>query len=571
MVCQDLVKAKCRPNESTLWERTVEVIEIPANLDEMESDALTDLRAELAEATTSLATGTVTPEVLAVMKTYAAGIKAINESLASRQTADEQLAADTAAVLAEVGAAVPAPAAEVEVEAPAAELAAEPAKPGYTPRVTLRPSAAAMAAVAAADPAVPAKSLTTSNMVYAENVPSKSEGSEVCSLVELASALWDRHKSMRGRTTEGKIVAKVLASYDEDHKLSGNAQEDMLKLTMVDTEVTAALCAPYTPYYDLGCMSSTARPLRNALAQLQAPRGGVTIYPSPRLSDIVDGTGVWTADDDADADAVKNAAAEIACSSSTSFEIYGVYKSLRVKDMLQMTYPELVAAYMNRLSAVWARLAERQLLNAMFNAADKTLIVNSASNPIGYNGVGTFVGGLLRALNFYKEVERYEDQPFDAFVHRSVVDGILKEDDINGYSVQERDLVFSDIQGVLSDFGINLVSYIDKSDLLINEVPLDVPVNGGDLPQYPEQVDIILAPRGNFRLLDRGELNIGTANNVLRDTTTITKNEFVIFQEAFEGLVDLGCDVWHLRMDICPNGAKTPMASSAISCSAVTS
>ena len=130
-------------------------------------------------------------------------------------------------------------------------------------------------------------------------------------------------------------------------------------------EITAALCAPATPYYGLACANVLRRPVFNSLPQFQAPRMKVSIPESPSLSDIVTGVGQWTAEDDADADAVKLACQTIACGTPTEYVMYGVYRCLTIKNMLAMSNPELVEAYLNRLGAAHARLAEQLLLNAM--------------------------------------------------------------------------------------------------------------------------------------------------------------------------------------------------------------
>jgi hypothetical protein len=538
----------------------VEEIEIPQDLTVLSAEDLEALAATLVEAVTTLGAGPVSAESAAQMTTYADAVEAIDTVLATRAAEAQALSASHVAALGRI-AGRPAP---VAVETPEVTAAAEPV-------VAIRtPSAAALAAVApstsAPAGAPKAKShLGVSGMVWADDVPNQRAGENVPDVLTLAAAMTERADVLRRGASEPKVVATLMGAYDELHTLSGNAAEDVLKLSDLDEEITAALCAPFTPYYEIGGQSSTVRPISNALAQFAAPRGGVSIYPTPRLADIVDGLGVWTSENDADDNALKEIPAEISCGTPAEFKIYGVYRSLKVKDMLALTFPELIAAYQNRLFAKWSQLAERRLLDAMYSEADALYLLNTPGNPIGHNAVGTWLGGMLRTLQIFKELERYDDQPFDAFVHESV-NTILTEDQLNGYATGTGSPMIADVNAVLRDRGINVHYSKDRSTNALLERPLPAPINGGRISEFSSQVDVILTPRGNFRKLDRGMLNLGTAGNVLRDTTTVRRNEFVMFQEGWEGLVNLGAQVWHLRFNLCASGNQPPRQTNLIDC-----
>ncbi len=82
--------------------------------------------------------------------------------------------------------------------------------------------------------------------------------------------------------------------------------------------------------------------------------------------------------------------------------------------------------------------------------------------------------------------------------------------------------------------------------------------SGGVIPDYPTTITGLFTPKGNLRVLDRGQLTIGVApGNIYRDNASNTKNEFTIFQEGFEGLMDFGATNCAFSLtDVCLNGAQ---------------
>ena len=322
----------------------------------------------------------------------------------------------------------------------------------------------------------------------------------------------------------------------------------------LDADVQAAICAPREPIYDLSFGSSVVRPVAASLASYGAPRGGVSIYPTPRLSDISDGTGIWTRDDDADDAATKADCAVITCGSPEDYDIYGIYRCMTVTNMAAMTYPELVAAFLNRLQATQAQLGERTLLNAMRTDVN-TIKVHSDGINVGMSIA--LLETLLRTIQSYKEQERYgDDIGFDCWLPRHVrtmlVVDQLRRKRTDNVSLGDIVSASKEITAAFTSAGVNPTWTYESAS---GWPTLSSLVNGSAIPQWPTTVKMLMTPTGNFRRLDGGELNLGVGGNTVRDTTSLSKNNFTMFWESFEGLVAFGARSLELTLvDVCPGG-----------------
>lgn len=399
------------------------------------------------------------------------------------------------------------------------------------------------------DPAPKAVSLLE-QVQAVDGVTGKAAGDGFESWTELAAAVLKRADNVRSNTSEKFEVARIKAKYPQDRVLGDNPIFNLTKFE--PDEIQAALCAPATPYYGLACANVLRRPVFNSLPQFQAPRMKVSIPESPSLSDITTGVGIWTADDDADDDAVKLACQTIQCGTPTEFVMYGVYRCLTVKNMLAMSYPELMEAYLNRLAAAQARLAEQRLLNLMATRATE---ING--RQLGYGGSVSIVTTILNYLALYQETERWDVGGMQAWIPRWVL-WAMKMDLARRRRTDGSFTVPSDaqIEGMFREVGIsNVTWYLDNPSYAVAIPGL---ASGGTLNLLPASVQILIAPTGKFAVMDRGELAIGvTGNNIYRDNQSNSRNEFTFFFENFEGVVDTtSCPAHILDIPACWNGVQ---------------
>lgn len=426
------------------------------------------------------------------------------------------------------------PAAEVEVVPTASVVAKVPTTFGQTPVATA--------------PATSVR-LAPDYLTAVDGVSGKREGETFTSWKELGLAAAQKSASIRSNSMEKFEVARIKANYAPERQLSDNVNFNMSKFE--PDEITAALCAPATPYYGISCMNTVRRPVFNSLPQFQAPRMKVSIMPSPTLSDITTGVDVWTAANDADAEAVKEACQTITCGSPTEYTMYGVYRCITVKNMLAMSYPELVEAWLNRLAAAHARLAEQQLLNAMGTGA--TLI---DAPLLGYGGTTSIVTTILNYIALYQETQRWDiTGPLEAWMPRWVLTAVKMDLYRRRTTNGSLNSVASDEQvtALFREAGVNPHFFIDTPTWATA-----IPSVGNPLNLLPQAVDVLIAPPGKFALMDRGELAIGvTGNGLYRDNTSNSHNQFTFFFENFEGIVNTNtCPAHILHIPVCWTGIQ---------------
>lgn len=390
------------------------------------------------------------------------------------------------------------------------------------------------------------------------------QGDEFTSFKQLGEVLAEAGMSIAGSGGQRFAVAKLHGNFSEEQILRGD-ENDSAKLGGSDPfspesqAVVAALCAPAEPTYDLATTSSLVRPFKGSLATYRPMRGQVSVYPTPKLGDIVDGRGIWTATDDANPTAEKEACATIDCANSEVYKIWGVYRCLTVKNMLAMTFPELVEAYLNRLGAATARLAETTLIDAAEGSANTVQV--SASQVNDFGAAQNLLDTILLATSVYREEERYGDQQFDAWIPRWALVQ-LKRDVARmrrtSGSFRDRLPTTAEVNGVLADAGIDVTWTYESASTWPEVDYLDITDGEADLPELPQTTKFLFTPKGNLRALDRGDLSIGVApGNIYRDNDSNTRNEFTIFQESFEGLLDLGAQNWVVGLDnFVPNGVQ---------------
>ncbi len=317
-------------------------------------------------------------------------------------------------------------------------------------------------------------------------------------------------------------------------------------------ELTAAFCAPATPHYGISCMNVVRRPTFNSLPGWEAPRMKVSIMPSPTLSDIgADGHGQWLDTDDDDPLARKTPAT-ITCGSPTEYKMYGVWRALTVKNLMALSYPELVEAWLNRLHAAQSRMAEILLLDAM--GAEATDVNGRA---LGYGGALSICSQVLNYLALYQETQRWDiTGPMEAWAHRIVLAG-MKMDIMRRRRTDGKVTIPSDaeVEGMFRDVGINIHWFIDTPTWA---VAVPTVATGGTLNLLPQSVQILIAPPGKFALMTKPELSIGvTGNRIYRDNESNASNTYTFFTETFEGVVNTNtCPAHILDIPVCWNGVQ---------------
>ena len=519
--------------------------QIPTDLAPLSADAVEALRGEIAAAALAVQTSPEsTPDdvrtALEMLST-----RATLATVVATKRADEAAAAALATAVATL-ADEPQPEPEPE---PAEEPAAEA---GTTPATFSAPAVTTSMGITTPEPAPkPSRRLAAS---YLSSVGGrKPAGESFESWSELAAELVDTATASLGASRRLDVAA-IRGKYDESRQLGDSKalRVEVLNGLADDDELTAAFCAPATPYYGISCMNTTRRPVFNSLPGFQETRMRVSIMPSPSLSDITGGYGIWEDTDDDNPSAVKDCAT-ITCGSPTEYKMYGIWRCLKVKNLTAMSYPELVEAFLNRLAAAHARLAETTLLEAM--AAGTTSI---DGRLLGYGGATSILTQIMEYLALYQETQRWDlSGPVEGWAHRIYLTAIKVDIARRRQTDGKPPRIVSDeeVNRMFADAGVNMHWFIDTPSWAI---AIPTVATAGNLNLLPQSMPILLAPRGKFALMDRAQLTIGVApSGLYRDTTTNEDNSFRFFFENFEGIVNTNtCPAHILEIPVCWNGAQ---------------
>lgn len=407
------------------------------------------------------------------------------------------------------------------------------------------------------------------NFTFVSGVDGHEAGDPVTDLIALSEAMRKRYMDIQGGSTEKIAVAQLKAHFTEEME----RPIEGVSFDWYDPDaITAGLtCVPREPIYDVGCASSTARPVMGSLPTKRAPRGGFSVYPSPTMADVTDrqdeitgegdpedngdGTGIWTRENDGDLQAVKEACAVIPCGTPENFDVYGVYRCITVRNLLQLTFPELVAAYLNKLGALWARLADTALLDGMVNSPWSIDVTDDVTgNNLG--ATATLLDRLVQIARVYTEQDRYmEGLRFGVWLHRWVATLVirdwLKAPRYNP-TFSELIAVQSEINAAFSRAGFNVHWTMDAATAWAS---IDQQVDGEALVDLPTRVDMKIAPEPNFMRLDLGNMTVGVTNRNPWDKDDMARNQFTMFWESYEGIIDNGCPSWNYSVDpLCDSG-----------------
>lgn len=442
-----------------------------------------------------------------------------------------------------------------EDDADAGDAGTDPEEPEVD-----QPNADDLAGSTAADEVADDAGGVVTRVEVAPGVPGFDANASLATRLEVAKALGAKWNSVGDVTTGEQFpVVSIRAEYPDFADLSDGDFSPLY-----DDELVAA-CAPLQPYYGVGFYSSESRPVFNSMSKFNAPRGGVTIYPSPRFSDpdLLDGDGMgqWTVTDDNNPAATKADPYDFECEEPVPFRVYGVYRSMTIRNLDAITFPELVAAHQNQLGSRFARYAEQLALDAMIAQTDATIHASAT-----YGAARTIYSRFNTLAARYRENERLEDtQILQTWLPRWVRDA-LREDIIRAANDSGLPEIVTDaiIKANFADVGID-VTFTYDNPLAGFGVGNLATQGAGALLGWPDQTWFIMSARGNLAMLDLGSIDIGVnPNGNFRDSALTKRNRFQMFMESYEGVVNRGAPVWNGVVEVLPNGAQ-PAGVTAIS------
>lgn len=321
-----------------------------------------------------------------------------------------------------------------------------------------------------------------------------------------------------------------------------------------DGALTAAICAPPEPVYDIPTLGTEERPVKDFLPSFGATRGGIVYRRGLSLT----GAGTIGANSSGvtanwiDGDANKFVLA-VACPSTVTTSVEAFVARAEVSNMQGQFDPESVAAALRLQMVLWARGAETSLLDT----------IDANSSPIGADN-STVIGFgrlLLQRFNILATTLRSrqrmaKDATLDLMLPSWVINAY--QDDISwespGDGLETQEQAAADLERRLAARNIRVGWFLDQQLMQTQEA--SVPALAG----YPQQVTGYMFEPGAHLFLDGGELNLG----IVRDSTLNNTNEYQTFMETFEAVAYRGVESWSLEINVCPSGSTS--APTAISC-----
>lgn len=368
-------------------------------------------------------------------------------------------------------------------------------------------------------------------------------GQEVEGWKDVARAIINRHPDTRAAdVTSGArfLVASVEAEYPESRILGDDVVVNTARIEAVTSEsaITASggLCAPLTPWYNLQTWGDVCRPVRDALPNFKADRGGIRFITPPRISDLSGSARVTTAAQDAAGYTNQTPAGttapkpclHVTCGSEDTAVVQATSSCLTFGNMGARTYPEQVEAWLKLARVEFARYQEQQLINALHDNAT----YNTNATQV-YGATFSLLEQIAITVDSFKSRYRLCNGVKLRLVAPFWMKGILRSDiaaqhpgdGLARYSVSDAQIEdWLRIRGVEATWTQEV--YEGDDNLLAP----------GEGLYYPCGVRWTIFPEGQWLYLDNGVLDLG----LVRDSTLNSQNDYQIWMEEFVGLAQVG-------------------------------
>jgi hypothetical protein len=327
---------------------------------------------------------------------------------------------------------------------------------------------------------------------------------------------------------------------------------------------SGGFCAPLEPIYTMPQLATNARPVRDALPNFRAERGGVNVPVPTTIGDAAGAITVITAAEDGlGGTFATKACLDMDCPDYDEYAVTVISHCREFGNLNAMAWPEKIRHENELTMAEHARVAEGYLLGQI-----KSLSVHVSSGAETLGALIYLMDAITKSqFGIRSRLRLPSEARFVALLPRVALDILLLD------TVQtqfDRYRTRGDIEAYLASVGVDVTWYID-TPLLGNGVGTDGPSMIADAAQgdqaaleaFPDVIQWGLFPAGTFLHIDMAELNLG----IVRDSTLNSTNDFQIFGEVFENVARIGppqAAYWETT-DICAVGSFPP-AGTARTC-----
>ncbi len=388
-------------------------------------------------------------------------------------------------------------------------------------------------------------------LLAARDVYPFAERGEALNTRRLGEVMTEMVKKNRIQPGQKIVVASATFDYPEERHLTRDQASNIQKIEAVTSTqalvASGGLCAPLTPIYDFPDIETAARPVRDALVNFRADRGGVIVGANPSIVDYADAVGTVTAEDDAMGGtfAVKNCM-RIDCPDFTSYEVDSFYHCIEAGNLTARAYPELMSRIDVLVRANQARLADGALLTAIKAGSTAITDVNTTATA---GAVWKLVEFAQVAAAGYRSRNRMSrDATLQALFPEWILDQLVVD---NTRGQFERYRSKAEMERVLTDANITVTYYLDGPST--GDGMVFGAQNAGNLLPFPATCEWALYAPGSWLHLDSGVLELG----IVRDSTLNSTNDFQIFGETWETAVPRGVESLWITSTLAPNGTQS--------------
>lgn len=375
-------------------------------------------------------------------------------------------------------------------------------------------------------------------------------------LGEVMADVINKNRINYGQTV---VIASVSYDYPEGRILGRDAgtnlsrvsqvSDAMLKQTPQALVASGGLCAPLTPIYDMPDVEVATRPVRDALANFRADRGGVIVPVNPTIGDYAEAVGTVTAEDDelGGTYAVKNCM-RIECPTFPEVVVDSIYTCIEAGNLTARAYPELMSRIETLVRANQARFADGFLLTGIKAGSTAVTGPNTTSSA---GAVWKLLGHAHAAAAGMRSRHRMSDNArLRALFPEWIID-LLTVDLGRNDGDSDRFKTRQEIEAILGRAGINATFYKDGPDTGTGQV--FAAQTAGAMLGFPADTQWALYPEGSWLHLDAGQLDLG----IVRDSTLNSTNDFQVFAETWEQAAFVGVESLWITSTLGPNGTNS--------------
>lgn len=343
-----------------------------------------------------------------------------------------------------------------------------------------------------------------------------------------------------------------MAQVPADRLLTRDAQENDRKIlqSQAPDAIAAAggFCAPFPVNYDVPGVGVDDRPVKDALNNFAADRGGVRLMEPVKLEELEGSTTIWTAANDADPGSdgpSTKPVLVVECGDEREFEVYGIPQALEFKNFSVRNHPERQAAIMRMAGVHAARVAETKMLTDIGAGSTQVSIGEGLSAT---RDILTGIDRISAARrSHYRLGDRLPLRRLAPFWERDLIRADLARE-LPGSTAERLAVADAQIDEFFRVRNINNTYVFDGESGQVFGEQGDGPAAG-----WPGSIVSYLFVEGTWLALDGGTFNLG----VIRDTEMAKRNKFQVWAELVEGTAFQG--IWSDRVvhDVCPSGTTS--------------